>query len=219
MERMGYRMGMGSRMTQRGLLWIGLLLVGAALAAGCTPGGGGADLRQYFPGKPGDFWHYAGEGNEFAGRQNQLQHRQGELLQIASDTGGTTLALIYKATKTELLLLHQQEEWYDNSSLLGGSFPGTPEVILKAPLLVGQTWSSTTLHGETATYEIIAVGATLTLPVGPVSDVVQVKRTIAGVPEPTYFAYAKGIGLVEIRFDLGGGQEITTRLQSYQVTP
>lgn len=169
----------------------------------CQPGQAGA----YFPYAPGVQAAYAGTGNEFASYKVKVLHQSGNKLEWRRDTGGTTMAEVFQVTPQQVVRIYREGEAYDNAPRLNQP-PNQSEVVLKAPIAVGTTWTS----GNT-TYTIQSVNATVqALNNQTLTCVVRVDAQSPTSLIRTYYHQQYGIVLTE--FD-PAGNPVVSRLNSF----
>jgi spore germination protein GerM len=149
------------------------------------------DLTTWLP-RPDDVvYHFEGIGNEYAGYTWNPQFNEEDDYQIVKDNGGTVVAEIYEYDVDAITRIFSRPETYfrDNFTEIGNfSENQEEEVILKAPIEVGTTWS----NGE-SDYEITALDHELSVPAG---EYTAMEVTITTDDTTTKKYYAKDVGLV-----------------------
>lgn len=181
------------------------------------------DVSAYFPAYVGASYVFEGEGMEFAAFTRKITYTSADLIQI-EDLSGTNLVQIVKHNAHEVKIVWSQEEFYEKRSLLPawetGSIPnaaGRGELtLLKAPIRAGTTWSDQSFQRE-----IVAVDASIAVPLGLFEDVVVVKnQPLSTRGAVQYDYYAKNIGLIkrESIFEENGEEfSIVSALESFSL--
>lgn len=149
------------------------------------------DVTAWLPRLNDVVYTYEGVGNEFASFTWNPQFNQEDYYQIAANNGGTVLVEIYEFTEDQVARIFRSPETYfrDNFSEIG-TFPENldTEVVLKAPIEVGTTWSN-----DTTEYEITAVNHEVEVPAGTYNTI-EVTMTTEDSTVKRY--YAEDVGLV-----------------------
>lgn len=157
------------------------------------------DVTTWIPRLNNVVYHYEGSGNEYASFTWNPQFNEENYYQIAKDNGGTVMLEVYEYTDDEIIRVHSQGEGYyrDNLTSIWGldSFEES-EVILKAPIAVGTTWT----NGDT-TYEITALDKEIEVPAGSYQTIEVTMETEQTV---TKRYYAEEIGLVYEQTEIEG---------------
>lgn len=163
------------------------------------------NAADYFPQAPGMKMEYAGLGNEFASWVITVLFRENGKLEWRRDTGGTTMAEVYRVEPEQVTLVYREGEAYDQEKRLDRP-ANTDQVILKAPIQAGTTWvAGDVTHTIVSTTEQVeAVGQTLT-------DVVVVEAKHPTSTIRTY--YHKQYGMVLSVFE-SEGAVVESRLQA-----
>ena len=66
----------------------------------------------------GDYWKYAGTGNEFAPFEQKVLYREDNRVQLQMVNPGTTLGMVYEFQEGQLVVVYSQEELYDEENIL-----------------------------------------------------------------------------------------------------
>lgn len=162
----------------------------------------------YFPLTVGSYWHYRGEGNEYATFKREVLFVKNDRAQIKEDNGGTVSAAVFKIADDAITRIFFIGEQYENTNLLDEA-PRENVVILKTPLSVGTRWD--TPNGPR---EIVDVKATVDTPVGKFVDCLKIK--IEGAGSTIYEYYKEGVGMVKREF-ISGDTRVTSTLESYKI--
>lgn len=162
----------------------------------------------YFPLKPGNFWEYEGEGNEFASFKREVLYVKNERAQIQENNGGTISTAIFETTDNAVTRIFFEGENYDQTNMLDRQ-PNDNTVILKTPLKVGTKWGENDNQRE-----IVATDVTVETPAGTFKNCIKVK--ITGQYSTVYEYFKKGVGMVKRETDLGE-EKITSTLKKYEV--
>jgi hypothetical protein len=149
------------------------------------------DLSAWLPRLDNVVYSYEGIGNEFAEYNWTPQFNQDDYYQVANQNPGTTLVEIFEYREDEIVRTFQRGETYfrDNFTEIG-SFPDErqEEVLLKAPIEVGNSWSN-----ENSDYEITAIDHEIEVPYGTFNAI---EVTITTDDAVTKRYYAEDVGLV-----------------------
>jgi len=149
------------------------------------------ELTAWLPRLDNVLYSYEGVGNEYATFNRRPQFNQENYYQTATDNGGTVNVEVFEYKNDEIVRTFQRPETYfrDNFTEIE-SFPelDEEEVILKAPIKVGNKWSS---NGND--YEITAVNHEVEVPAG---DYTTIELTITMPDTVIKKYYAEDVGLV-----------------------
>lgn len=149
------------------------------------------DLATWLPRPDNVVYSFEGIGNEYARYTWNPQFNEADYYQIVKDNGGTVVAEIYEYDADTVTRTFSRPETYfrDNFTEIGSFWENQEEeVILKAPIEVGTTWS----NGE-SDYEITALDHELSVPAG---EYTTMEVTITTDDTTTKKYYAKDVGLV-----------------------
>ncbi len=168
-------------------------------------------LKAYFPLHQGMEYSYAGEGNEFAPFTRKIMFVEDNYLQFTDNNGGTVVVKIYKYNDKEITEVFSEGEFYEDENLIPDvrNNEEKGEIILKAPLEVGKSWSSNDQERE-----IVSIDQEVKVPAGTFYQVVRVKITYQDSNNTGYEYYAPNIGLIKSEY-LGEGFEIKSELESF----
>jgi hypothetical protein len=155
----------------------------------------GPALTLFFPVQPGLKWQYQGTGNEFATFSQETVRSQGDKVQVRRDSGAT-VGILYSVTAGAVTRLIRKELAEDRDLLTAPAEENV--VVLKAPLVIGTTWTN-----GTETRSIISTGVVLEVPAGTFQDVIKVQVTIQGQTAQTFEYYARDVGLVKVEYVSG----------------
>jgi Sporulation and spore germination. len=168
------------------------------------------DLSAWLPRLDNVVYSYEGIGNEFAEYNWTPQFNQDDYYQVANQNPGTTLVEIFEYREDEIVRTFQRGETYfrDNFTEIG-SFPDErqEEVLLKAPIEVGNSWSN-----EDSDYEITAIDHEIEVPYGTFNAI---EVTITTDDAVTKRYYAEDIGLVSEVFE-SEGMTVESNLESVE---
>ncbi len=170
-------------------------------------------LKAYFPLHQGMEYSYAGEGNEFAPFTRKIMFVEDNYLQLTDNNGGTVVVKIYKYNDKEITEVFSEGEFYEDENLIPDvrNNEDKAEIILKAPLEVGKSWSSN--DGDR---EIVAVDQKVKVPAGTFHQVIKIKITYTDSNNTGYEYYAPNIGLIKSEY-LGEGFKIISELESFSL--
>lgn len=168
------------------------------------------DLSAWLPRLDNVVYSYEGIGNEFAEYNWTPQFNQDDYYQVANQNPGTTLVEIFEYREDEIVRTFQRGETYfrDNFTEIG-SFPDErqEEVLLKAPIEVGNSWSN-----EDSDYEITAIDHEIEVPYGTFNAI---EVTITTDDAVTKRYYAEDVGLVSDVFE-SEGMTVESKLESVE---
>lgn len=168
------------------------------------------DLSAWLPRLDNVVYSYEGIGNEFAEYNWTPQFNQDDYYQVANQNPGTTLVEIFEYREDEIVRTFQRGETYfrDNFTEIG-SFPDErqEEVLLKAPIEVGNSWSN-----EDSDYEITAIDHEIEVPYGTFNAI---EVTITTDDAVTKRYYAEDVGLVSDVFE-SEGMTVESNLESVE---
>ncbi|WP_258359862.1 hypothetical protein [Moorella sulfitireducens (nom. illeg.)] len=168
----------------------------------------GAKPGDFFPLSPGSWWHYQGEGNEYATFKREVLYTKGDRAQLKEDNGGTVSAAVFEITADAVTRIFFQGEQYENTNFLDRE-PREKVVILKAPLAAGTSWET-----PNGFREIVDVNATVATPAGEFAGCLKVK--IEGTGSTIFEYYKEGVGMVKREF-ISGDTRVTSTLDSYKI--
>ncbi len=204
-----------------------LVMIVAVLATGCfknekgpdsvqTPGTGENEqkkeltVKDLYPLNEGDYWKFAGEGNEFAAFEQKVLFREGDRVQLQVASGGTVMGIIYEFTDGKLEVVYSQEEFYEEENILDRENQMS-QVILQEPIVVGNTWSSAGRN-----YKIEDVDATVETPAGEFTGCVVISSTGDEDNVKNYVYYKPGLGLIKQEY-VGPDYKIIAELEDFNV--
>ncbi|ETA79601.1 GerMN domain-containing protein [Youngiibacter fragilis] len=162
-------------------------------------------VKDYFPFEGDVEYIFEGMGNEYATFTRTVDYIDGDRIQIRDNNGGTEIVKVIKADENEISIVFSRAETYFRESFLKKD-SGKPEILLKAPIEKGTTW--TLPDGRVST--ITGVDVSVKVPYG---EYKAVEVTIDGATGDTINYYAKGIGLVKTVFN-PGTDEVSSSLKT-----
>lgn len=172
-------------------------------------------LADYFPLTKGSFWKYLGDGNEYASFTREVIYTDGIFVgigkqpygygsssvyyltyaQISENNGGTVSSSVYHFTDNEITCVYFKGEEYNKENVIDMT-SNCNVIILKAPLVVGNSWTS-----GNGTREIVSIDASVITPLGEMTECIMVKITDEN--SYTYEYFKKDIGLIKREFHSG----------------
>lgn len=168
-------------------------------------------IEELYPLNVGDYWKYAGTGNEFAPFEQKVLYREDNRVQLQMVNPGTTLGMVYEFQEGQLVVVYSQEELYDEENILMRE--NTMEsVILQEPIEVGTTWKT----ADNRTFEITDISATVETPAGKFTDCVEVVSTFEGYEAVNTMSYKPSLGLVKQVYE-EGEFKVTQELEEFKV--
>ncbi|MEW6064635.1 MAG: hypothetical protein ACOY3U_13100 [Bacillota bacterium] len=171
------------------------------------------DVSPYFPAEPQLTWEYEGFGNEYAAFTRKVLYRQGNRVQMSENNGGTVMGLVFDVSAQAVTKTFSVPEFYDERNILNEK-ANLQEVILKAPLRVGESWQN-----DGSKREVVSTGERVEVPAGKFEKVVKIKITpLEDKQDHEQFEYyAENTGLIMREF-IAGDSRITSKLKSFKKT-
>jgi len=145
-------------------------------------------VNDYFPKRENVRCVYKGEGNEYASYRTYVDYAEGSRIQQRIDNGGTQLVRVIELSGGSAVCVYRRSECYYRENLLNRT-GGEPEVLLKEPISVGNSWKLS--DGRIRT--ISGIGIETETPAGAYPAVSVVTEGSGG--KSTDY-YAKDIGLI-----------------------
>jgi len=167
-------------------------------------------VKDVYPLSQGDYWKFAGHGNEYAPFEQKVLFREGDRVQLQLATGGTVMAMIYEFKDGELRVVYSQEEFYEEENILNRENTMS-EVILKEPIEAGNTWQS----GEKQ-YKIESTDAVVDTPAGKFEDCIQITINAEEFNSQSNIYYKPGLGLIKQEY-LSDDYKVVAELEEYNV--
>lgn len=167
-------------------------------------------VKDVYPLSEGDYWKFAGSGNEYAPFEQKVLFREGDRIQLQLATGGTVMAMIYEFKDGQLIVVYSQEEFYEERNILD-SEDTMEEVILKEPIEAGNTWES---GGKQ--YKIEDVDALVDTPAGKFEGCIRVSVTAEEYDSQSNVFYKPGLGLIRQEY-LSEEYKIIAELEDYKI--
>jgi hypothetical protein len=167
-------------------------------------------VKDVYPLSEGDYWKFAGTGNEYAPFEQKVLFREGDRVQLQNATGGTVMAIIYEFKEGELRVVYSLEEFYEEENILDRENT-MEEVILKEPIQVGNTWQS---GGKD--YKIEALDAQVETPAGNFEDCIKVTVNAKEFNSESIVYYKPGLGLVKQEY-IADEFHIVQELEEYNI--
>jgi len=162
-------------------------------------------VKDYFPFEGDVEYIFEGMGNEYATFTRTVDYIDGNRIQIRDNNGGTEIVKVIEATEDEVRLVYSRAETYFRESFLKKD-SGKPEILLKAPITKGTTW--TMPDGRKST--ITGIDVVVKVPYG---EYKAVEVTIDGATGDTINYYSKGAGLVKTVYN-PGTDEVSSSLKT-----
>lgn len=216
----GHNTTLGVIIMKRNLLVI-LFLVFAITVSGCSQIIGNSEdgkelekkssISEYFPFKENTYYDYEGIGNEFAEQETFFEYIEGDRAQIKISNPGTTVIKVLEMTEDALTEIYYEAEFYHIENMINSSNE-KPEILLKEPLEVGNSWSDLEGHKRSIT----GVNIEIETPFGEFKAIEV--TTEFGENRTTKKYYAKDIGLVASIYEDENGQ-VKTLLKALKEAP
>lgn len=169
-----------------------------------------AALGDYFPLHKGSKWVYQGTGNEYASFSREVLFTEGNKAQTLEINGGADVTKIYQITSNTVTEIFKQAESSAPVNMLHVK-SNEQRILLKSPLSIGTKWND----GNTK-IEIVDTAAKVETPAGTFANCIKVKSTFSADSSVMYQYYAKGVGMVQQDF-IVGGDKISSSLESYHL--
>ncbi len=172
------------------------------------------NLSSYYPIKENTKRIYIGTGNEYASFNVRPLYTNKNKVQNMVDNGGTVLAEIIEVKSDAITKLLSRPEIYYRENLLSDSILNArdkkkDEILLKAPLKKGNSWTLNDGRKRTITNLSADVKT-------PLKSFKAIEVTTQGKgKDKTIDYYAKDVGLVKTTF-LSDGEEIKSELKSIE---
>lgn len=157
-------------------------------------------LSDFMPKKINLKISYSG-GFENGGEKSYIEYVEGNRTQIKTASTGTTVVKVLEEKDDAISIVYAQEEFYEKKNMLSQS-NNRADILLKAPLKVGTSWTARDGVKETIT----AVDIPLKTPAGEFKVIEVTKETKDSVSK-RYFA--PGLGLIKSIFITNGIEFIT----------
>lgn len=167
-------------------------------------------VKDVYPLQQGNYWKYAGEGNEYAAFEQKVLFVEGNKAQLQVANGGTVMAMIYEYQDGKLVVVNSEEEFYEEENILDRENEMS-QVILKEPFTVGTTWESADRK-----YTIEAIDAIVETPAGKFTNCIKIINTDQENSSKSYVYYKPGIGLIKQEF-IGQDFKVVAELEKYDV--
>lgn len=168
-------------------------------------------VQHVYPLNEGDYWKYAGKGNEYADFEQKVIFKDKERVQLQVNNGGTKVGMVYQYKDGKLMVVYSQEELYEEENLLEKENQ-MEEVILAEPIEVGNSW---TAQGQK--FEIISLKEKVVTPAGEFDDCIKITAKADESEDINNLYYKPGLGLVKQEF-IVGESKIVAELEEYKVS-
>lgn len=168
-------------------------------------------VQDLYPLSVGDYWKFAGVGNEYAPFEQKVLFREDNRIQLQIVTAGTTLGMIYEFREGQLVVVYSQEELYEEENILDS--PNQMEsVILQEPIEPGATWQTE----DGRNFEIIATDRTVETPAGSFANSVEIRATFTDHTAIMTMYYQPGLGLIKQEYQ-DGEFSVVQELEDYKM--
>jgi hypothetical protein len=155
------------------------------------------NIKAYLPLNSGMKYSYKGEGNEFASIKRKNMFIEDNYLQFTEDNGGTVVVKIYKVNEQQISEVYKQGEFYEEKNLIPKikEKENINQVILKAPLKIGNSWNTNNQKRE-----IVGLDRKVKVPAGIFYHVIKIKINYKDSENIGYEYYAPNIGLIKTEY-------------------
>ena len=170
------------------------------------------NIKSYYPIKENTRYTYEGTGNEYANYNIYTEYTGKGKVQNRVDNGGTVLAEVIEVNDKAVTKIISRPEAYYREGLLGDKTLSSrdkkkDEILLKAPIQEGNTWTLNDGRKRTITNTSIDVKT-------PMKSYKAIEVTTEGKGrEKTVDYYAKDVGLVKSVF-VSYGMEVKSELKA-----
>ena len=168
------------------------------------PSGTSSSISSYFSYKPNIKYVFEGKGNEYAAYTVFVDYIVGTKVQLRIDNGGTETVKVMENKNGKLSVILSKSEVYYRENLTNSSI-GSPEIILKEPLVKGTTW---TLPDKSKRF-ISNVDVKIKTKLGTYKTIEVTTKNKSG---KILDYYAPNVGLVKSAFLLNGKEEVSSTL-------
>lgn len=168
------------------------------------PSGTSSSISDYFAYKPNIKYVFEGKGNEYAAYTVFVDYIVGTKVQLRTDNGGTETVTVIENKDCQLSVILSKSEVYYRENLTNSTI-GSPEIILKEPLVKGTTW---TLPDKSKRF-ISNVDVEIKTKLGTYKTIEVTTENKSG---KTLDYYALNVGLVKSAFVLKGKEEVSSTL-------
>src|SRR6056297_1464879 len=171
------------------------------------------NIKAYLPLNSGMKYSYKGEGNEFASIKRKNMFIEDNYLQFTENNGGTVVVKIYKVSDQQKSEVYKQGEFYEENNLISKvkEKENINQIILKAPLKVGNSWNNNNQKRE-----IVSLDQKVEVPAGIFYQVIKIKINYKDSTNIGYEFYAPNIGLIKTEYR-GEGFVIKSLLESLSI--
>lgn len=170
------------------------------------------NIEAYFP-KEKQVKYFKGMGNEFATETHTFYEKQGDLLPVIIDNGGTRILKVYQLNEQGIFLVYEQEEYYEDEvpSLQSLQTESKKMSILVKPIKVGEV-----INGS----EIVSVDEELTVQIGTLNKVIVLETKYEdGSLHREYWAPTYGLVKKEFYMKHEDGNETLVTSELEKVIP
>ncbi len=157
-------------------------------------------LETLFPYVKNNHRIYEGEGGEYVGYEEYVDFVDADRIQLRMNNGGTEIVRVIERKDGELREIFSEAEIYYVENFLAKK-PKTTKILIKEPLVVGNSW----VNSEVETSTITSLDATVTTPLGTYKalEITRVSKN-DGITYTTMDYYAPEVGLVKTVNEGGG---------------
>jgi outer membrane lipoprotein-sorting protein len=159
-----------------------------------------ARVNDYFPVNSDIYMKFMGTGNEYAEYETYIEYVRGNVIQKRVINPGTVSVEVYTVDNDALRRVFSQGETYYRNDFT--SYAAVDEILIKAPIKVGTTW--TLADGSTRT--ITSLNKKLSVAAG---DFEALEVTTASKDYTIVDYYAKNTGLIKTEFKADGENPFT----------
>lgn len=165
------------------------------------------NIQDYFPLKENLKYIYSGKGNEYASYAVYTDYISMSRVQQRLNNGGTETVSVIELKDGKLTRLLSREESYYRENLLEAK-GGDEEILLKEPVVTGNSWKLKDTRNRTITNTSAEVST-------PAGNFKAIEVTTSGPDNKTMDYYAKNIGLVKTVF-IAENSEVSSALEKIE---
>lgn len=162
------------------------------------------NIGDYFPFEENKISSYLGKGSEYADQKVYVEYIDGDKIQFKIENPGTNMVKVLENKNGELKEVYIEGEFYHIENMINAN-TNSQDVLLKEPLILGNTWDSLGFKKE-----ITAVDIEVETPLKTFESLEVTTFLENGALSKEY--YSKGIGLVKKTF-IDGDMKIESILE------
>lgn len=166
-------------------------------------------IKDVYPLNEGDYWKFAGEGNEYAGFEQKVLYREGNKVQLKVTNQGSSVGMVYEYKDGKLCVVYSREDFNDDENLLDNDNE-LEQVILAEPIKKGNSWES-----ENKIFKITSLNEKVKTPAGEFENCIKIVITAEDEPVNNIY-YKPGLGLIKQEY-IGEDYSVVSSLEEYEI--